>query len=132
MDTHLRPYKCPDTGCARNKNGFSRKDNLNIHLKSHAARTAAESPEDGALRQSERRAASPSPEERLRRIDHAALRDTTQLLLKIANKLMERLETAQLDGDFLGSDMQIDSHGAESDTVVAGESALSSPLCGSE
>jgi hypothetical protein len=35
MESHTKPYTCPDTKCKRNKNGFSRKDNLNVHLQNH-------------------------------------------------------------------------------------------------
>jgi hypothetical protein len=35
MDAHKRPYKCPDSTCARHINGFARKDNLNAHVKTH-------------------------------------------------------------------------------------------------
>lgn len=35
MDTHHRPYTCPKPTCGRHVNGFSRRDNLNAHLKTH-------------------------------------------------------------------------------------------------
>jgi len=35
MDTHHRPYTCPEPTCGRHTNGFSRRDNLNAHLKTH-------------------------------------------------------------------------------------------------
>jgi hypothetical protein len=38
MDSHTKPYICPDGNCPRNKRGFSRKDNLNVHLQNHRKR----------------------------------------------------------------------------------------------
>ncbi|KAF8544866.1 hypothetical protein BDD12DRAFT_813669 [Trichophaea hybrida] len=35
MDAHLCPYVCPTTTCPRNKRGFTRKDNLMIHIQRH-------------------------------------------------------------------------------------------------
>jgi hypothetical protein len=35
MDSHTKPYTCSDTECPRSKRGFSRKDNLNVHLQKH-------------------------------------------------------------------------------------------------
>jgi hypothetical protein len=73
---------------------------------------------------------SPSDEETLRRIDRTALRDTTQLLVKIANSLMKRLETTQFAEELADSDMQnlLDGPRAENDN----ESPLSPPLPGAD
>jgi len=35
MDSHTRPYICPELQCPRNTNGFSRQDNLKNHVKMH-------------------------------------------------------------------------------------------------
>ncbi|KAF8542024.1 hypothetical protein BDD12DRAFT_826993 [Trichophaea hybrida] len=35
MDSHTRPYICPDVQCPRHTNGFSRRDNLTSHMKIH-------------------------------------------------------------------------------------------------
>jgi len=51
MDTHNRPYKCPDRACARHLNGFSRRDNLNAHVKTHRRTSARDqrAPSDSLL-----------------------------------------------------------------------------------
>jgi len=35
MDAHHRPHKCPNVACERHTKGFSRRDNLNAHVKTH-------------------------------------------------------------------------------------------------
>lgn len=35
MDSHNKPYICPDVKCPRHTNGFSRRDNLANHIKIH-------------------------------------------------------------------------------------------------
>jgi hypothetical protein len=35
MDSHNKPYICPDVKCPRHINGFSRRDNLANHIKIH-------------------------------------------------------------------------------------------------
>ncbi|KAF8241406.1 hypothetical protein K440DRAFT_643250 [Wilcoxina mikolae CBS 423.85] len=35
MDSHTRPYICPNVQCPRHTNGFSRRDNLTSHIKIH-------------------------------------------------------------------------------------------------
>jgi hypothetical protein len=38
MDSHNKPYICPDAKCPRHTNGFSRRDNLANHVKIHRQR----------------------------------------------------------------------------------------------
>ncbi|KAF8244374.1 hypothetical protein K440DRAFT_636130 [Wilcoxina mikolae CBS 423.85] len=48
MDSHTRPYICPDVQCPRHTNGFSRRDNLTSHKKTHENRKNRTQPLSGS------------------------------------------------------------------------------------
>lgn len=85
MDTHNKPYTCTHLKCFRNKHGFSRKDNLNIHLKSHLTRKARNMAENSATTQ----------DAALRRVELTAQKEMIRILVKTANALMSRIESEQ-------------------------------------
>jgi hypothetical protein len=94
MDSHTKPYTCHYVNCKRNTEGFSRRDNLNIHLKSHR----------GSNRKKPRRIRSPGDGEgslsggELRRIEKKAQRDKLRLMLKTTKALLRQMEEEEEDG----------------------------------
>ncbi|KAF8542020.1 hypothetical protein BDD12DRAFT_908247 [Trichophaea hybrida] len=48
MDSHTKPYICPDVQCPRHTNGFSRRDNLTNHKKLHDNRKNRTQPFTGS------------------------------------------------------------------------------------
>jgi hypothetical protein len=86
MDSHTKPYICPYVDCKRNSEGFSRRDNLNIHLKSHRS----------GNRKKHRRIRSPGAADgsggELRRIEKKAQRDKLRLMLKTTKALLRQME----------------------------------------
>ncbi|KAF8540013.1 hypothetical protein BDD12DRAFT_835516 [Trichophaea hybrida] len=98
MDSHTKPYTCYHPNCKRYTEGFSRRDNLNIHLKSHRGSKGKKprrmrSPEvDGGVSSGD-----------LRRIERKRQRDMLKLVLKTTKSLLKQVEEEQ-EGDSTSED----------------------------
>ncbi|KAF8252405.1 hypothetical protein K440DRAFT_633710 [Wilcoxina mikolae CBS 423.85] len=99
MDSHTKPYTCHHQNCRRYTEGFSRRDNLNIHLKSHR----------GSKGKKPRRMRSPEEVDGsvsggdLRRIEKKRQRDMLKLMLKTTKKLLRQIEEEE-EGDSTSED----------------------------
>ena len=97
MDSHDKPYKCPYPKCQRQRhiNGFSRQDNLQVHIN-----TYHKGKENGARQ--------PSGVVKKQRIRSQGQMEMLKIIVSLSRKLLKQLEGGDDDADSVLADESSD------------------------